>query len=156
GFWFGYKARQWFHTGCMRPLTQRRSRAKRQARWSNLLFPRPLVLPGDTFKIWLGSGLSITCCLDDLHAGINPDSSSFCDALAGAYKKGALGANAEVKEINIKEIEFNPNLPFGYKNKVKLDQGLFDSQHLIQWEDTPGIRLPHLVGHHAGTVKGVY
>ncbi|MEA3232759.1 MAG: homocysteine S-methyltransferase family protein, partial [Thermodesulfobacteriota bacterium] len=28
GFWFGYKARQWFHTGCMRPLTQRRSRAK--------------------------------------------------------------------------------------------------------------------------------
>ncbi|MEA3232984.1 MAG: hypothetical protein U9Q05_14605, partial [Thermodesulfobacteriota bacterium] len=42
---FGYKARQWFHTGCMRPLTQRRSRAKRQARWGNLLFPRPLILP---------------------------------------------------------------------------------------------------------------
>ncbi|MEA3232169.1 MAG: hypothetical protein U9Q05_10495 [Thermodesulfobacteriota bacterium] len=43
GFWFGYKARQWFHTGCMRPLTQRRSRAKRQARWGNLFFSRPLL-----------------------------------------------------------------------------------------------------------------
>ncbi len=46
----------------------------------------------------------------------NPDSSSFCDALAAAYKKGAFDANAEVKEIHISEIEFNPNLPFGYKN----------------------------------------
>ena len=63
----------------------------------------------------------------------NPDSGSFCDALAGAYKKGASDANAEVKEINIREIDFNPNLPFGYKNKIELEQGLIDSQHLIKW-----------------------
>ena len=62
-----------------------------------------------------------------------PDSSSFCDALAAAYKKGAFDANAEVKEINIREIEFNPNLPFGYKNKTELEQGLIESQELIQW-----------------------
>lgn len=63
----------------------------------------------------------------------NPDSSSFCDALAKAYKKGAFGANAEVKEINIREIEFTFNLPFGYKNMDKLEPGLIKAQELIQW-----------------------
>ena len=63
----------------------------------------------------------------------NPDSSSFCCALAAAYKKGAFDADAEVTEINISKIEFNPNLPFGYKNKIELEQGLIESQELIQW-----------------------
>ena len=52
----------------------------------------------------------------------NPDSRSFCGALAAAYKKGAFDAKAEVKEINIREIEFNPNLPFGYKNKIEIEK----------------------------------
>jgi len=38
----------------------------------------------------------------------NPSSGSFCDALAKAYKKGASNTDAEIKEINIREIEFNP------------------------------------------------
>ncbi len=63
----------------------------------------------------------------------NPDKTSFCDALAESYKEGALRANADVKEILVREIEFNPNLPFGYKNKVELEQGLIESQELIQW-----------------------
>ena len=63
----------------------------------------------------------------------NPDSSSFCDALAKSYKEGALRANADLKEIFVREIEFDPNLPFGYKNKVELEQGLIESQELIQW-----------------------
>ncbi|MCG2777653.1 MAG: NAD(P)H-dependent oxidoreductase [Desulfobacterales bacterium] len=65
----------------------------------------------------------------------NPDKNSFCDALAEAYKKVAFDANAEVKEINIREIEFNPNLAFGYKKRVELEQGLIESQHLIKWAD---------------------
>ncbi len=64
---------------------------------------------------------------------VNPDRSSFFDALAAAYKKGAFDAKAEVKEIHIGEIEFNPNLPFGYKNKIELEPGLIESQELIQW-----------------------
>jgi len=54
----------------------------------------------------------------------NPDKASFCDALAESYKKGAIRANADVKEIHVREIEFDPFLPFGYKNKVELEQGL--------------------------------
>ncbi len=65
----------------------------------------------------------------------NPDKTSFCDALAESYKKGALRANADVKEINVREIEFDPFLPFGYKKEVELEQGLIDSQHMIKWAD---------------------
>jgi len=65
----------------------------------------------------------------------NPDSSSFCHALAESYKKGALGSKADVKEIKIREIEFNPNLSFGYKKRVELEEGLIESQHLIKWAD---------------------
>ncbi len=65
----------------------------------------------------------------------NPDKESFCHALAESYKKGALGSKADVKEIKIREIEFNPNLTFGYKKRVDLEEGLIESQHLIKWAD---------------------
>jgi len=68
----------------------------------------------------------------------NPDNSSFCDALAESYKEGALRANADIKKILIREIEFDPFLPFGYKKDVELEQGLIESQELIQ-------RANHLV-----------
>jgi len=63
----------------------------------------------------------------------NPDSSSFCDALAESYKKGTLRTNADIKELHVREIDFDPFLPVGYKKEVKLEQGLIDSQHLIKW-----------------------
>lgn len=65
----------------------------------------------------------------------NPDKTSFCDALAESYKKGALRTNADVKEIHVREIDFDPFLPFGYKKEVELEQGLIDSQYLIKWAD---------------------
>ena len=65
----------------------------------------------------------------------NPDSNSFCDALATEYKQGAIDANAQVKTINIREIEFNLNLTSGYKNIIELEPGLIESQELIQWAD---------------------
>jgi len=65
----------------------------------------------------------------------NPVKNSFCDALAESYKKGAIRVNADVKEVHVREIEFDPCLPFGYKKEVELEQGLIDTQHLIKWAD---------------------
>lgn len=65
----------------------------------------------------------------------NPDKNSFCDALAESYKKGALRTKADVKEIHVREIDFDPFLPFGYKKEIELEQGLIDSQHMIKWAD---------------------
>ncbi|MBT8350249.1 MAG: NAD(P)H-dependent oxidoreductase [Deltaproteobacteria bacterium] len=65
----------------------------------------------------------------------NPDQTSFCDALAQRYKEGALQVNAEVREICVRNIEFEPFLTLGYKKEVELEPGLVDSQHLIKWAD---------------------
>ena len=46
----------------------------------------------------------------------NPDKNSFCDALAESYKKGALRTNADIKEIHVREIDFDPFLPVGYRD----------------------------------------
>ena len=65
----------------------------------------------------------------------HPDKESFNFALAAAYKKGAERSGAEVKEINIRELEFNPNLEFGYRKRVELEPDLIDTQAKLQWAD---------------------
>ena len=52
----------------------------------------------------------------------NPDKNSFCAALAESYKKGALRTKADVKEIHVREIDFDPFLEFGYKKDIELEQ----------------------------------
>ncbi|MFK7948438.1 MAG: NAD(P)H-dependent oxidoreductase, partial [Saprospiraceae bacterium] len=43
----------------------------------------------------------------------HPDSESYNTALAKAYKKGAIEAGAEIKEIVIRDLDFSPNLKYG-------------------------------------------
>ena len=45
----------------------------------------------------------------------HPNSESFNFALFSAYKKGARSTGAEIDEIVIKGLEFNPNLKLGYQ-----------------------------------------
>ena len=84
----------------------------------------------------------------------NPDKTSFCDALANAYKAGALKTDAKVKEIQIREIEFDPHLPLGYKQEIVLEPGLVDAQHLIQWADHLVFVYPTWWGTLPALVKG--
>lgn len=65
----------------------------------------------------------------------HPDSKSFNHALAAAYKKGALASGAEVKEIIISDLTFNPNLQFGYRKRTELEPDLLTAQALIKWAD---------------------
>lgn len=44
----------------------------------------------------------------------HPDKQSFNYALAAAYRKGLDSTAAEVDQINIAELHFNPNLMYGY------------------------------------------
>ena len=60
----------------------------------------------------------------------HPDKNSFCFGLAEAYRKGALSSiGAEVNEIIIRDLEFNPNLQFGYQQRTELEPDL-----LAAWE----------------------
>ena len=65
----------------------------------------------------------------------HPDAESFNAALAEAYKKGAIESGAEVKEIVVRELQFNPNLQFGYRKRTELEPDLLESQAKIKWAE---------------------
>jgi NAD(P)H dehydrogenase (quinone) len=63
----------------------------------------------------------------------HPDKNSFCFGLAEAYRKGALSTGAEVKEIIIRDLHFNPNLQFGYQQRTELEADLLAAWEKIKW-----------------------
>lgn len=65
----------------------------------------------------------------------HPDRESFNFALAQAYKRGAERAGAEVREIVIADLEFNPNLQFGYRARTELEPDLVTCQETLMWAD---------------------
>ena len=65
----------------------------------------------------------------------HPDQESFNYGISAAYKRGADQAAAEVHEINIRELDFNPNLQFGYRKRTELEPDLLRAQALIRWAD---------------------
>lgn len=65
----------------------------------------------------------------------HPDKESFNFALSNAYKIGAEQSNATVKVLNIRELNFNPNLQFGYRKRTELEPDLIEAQHLLKWAD---------------------
>ncbi len=65
----------------------------------------------------------------------HPDEQSFNYGLHDAYIKGAKKSNAEVKEIKIRELKFNPNLKYGYRKRTELEPDLIASQEKIKWAE---------------------
>ncbi|WP_175620890.1 NAD(P)H-dependent oxidoreductase [Chryseobacterium schmidteae] len=65
----------------------------------------------------------------------HPNNESFNFALAEAYKKGAENSGAEIKEIIIRNLDFNPNLKFGYQKRTNQEPDLIKAWEIIQWAD---------------------
>lgn len=65
----------------------------------------------------------------------HPDKESFNYALAEAYKSGAISSGAELKEINVCDLNFNPNLQYGYRKRTELEPDLISAQEKIVWAD---------------------
>ena len=65
----------------------------------------------------------------------HPDPESYCFALAGAYKQGALASGAEVKEIVVAQLDFDPNLRYGYRKRLDLEPDLVHAQELLRWSE---------------------
>lgn len=65
----------------------------------------------------------------------HPDKESFCTALAEAYRRGARSAGADTREITIADLDFNPNLRFGYRKRTDLEPDLLEAWEKIQWAD---------------------
>lgn len=65
----------------------------------------------------------------------HPHQESFNFTLAEAYKKGAEKSGVEIKEIIIRNLDFNPNLEFGYQKRIDLEPDLIKAWEIIQWAD---------------------
>jgi NAD(P)H dehydrogenase (quinone) len=65
----------------------------------------------------------------------HPDKNSFNSAIAHSYTKSALDAGSEVRYIAIGEMDFNPNLQFGYKQRMELEPDLIKALEHIKWSN---------------------
>ncbi|MGB0838525.1 MAG: NAD(P)H-dependent oxidoreductase [Chitinophagales bacterium] len=65
----------------------------------------------------------------------HPDKESYNFALAAAYQKGAESSGANLQIINIRDLDFNPNLQFGYRKRTELEPDLLEAWDKIKWAD---------------------
>lgn len=86
----------------------------------------------------------------------HPDKESFSFGLAESYKKGAKETGAEVKELIIREMNFNPNLAFGYRKRLELEPDLVDAQQKIKWSEHIVIVYPVWWGGFPAILKGFF
>ncbi len=86
----------------------------------------------------------------------HPDSESYCRALANAYKVGAINAGAEVQEIIVSDLKFNPNLEFGYRKRTELESDLLVAQEKIKWAEHLVIIYPLWWGGMPALLKGFF
>lgn len=61
----------------------------------------------------------------------HPDQESFCKALAESYLKGAEAGSHTCKLVNLNELQFNINLPKGFRVPTPLEPDLIEVQKMI-------------------------
>ncbi len=65
----------------------------------------------------------------------HPDTHSYNHALARAYTNGLRKSNAQVAQVNIGELAFNPNLQYGYHQRTQLEPDLLQALEKIHQAD---------------------
>lgn len=65
----------------------------------------------------------------------HPNKDAFNFGITEAYKRGAANSGAEVKEIIVADLQFNPNLQFGYQKRTELEPDLTEAWEKIKWAD---------------------
>jgi NAD(P)H dehydrogenase (quinone) len=86
----------------------------------------------------------------------HPDLERFNQALYAAYKKGALRSGAEIEEIRVGELQFDPTLRFGYRKRMNLEPCLLEAQKKIIWCDHIMLIYPIWWGSMPAVLKGFF
>lgn len=84
----------------------------------------------------------------------HPQKESFNGALAKSYKDGAVESGAEVREICIGDLVFDPNFSVDKKNHLDLEPDLKKAQQDIAWADHMVIIHPLWWGGVPALLKG--
>jgi putative NADPH-quinone reductase len=84
----------------------------------------------------------------------HPDAESFGVALHAAYKTGALRSGAEVRELVLRDLAFDPNLRFGYRQRCELEPDLLRAHELLRWCEHLVVVHPVWWGSYPALMKG--
>lgn len=84
----------------------------------------------------------------------HPDQMSYSAALVDAYRKGALASGAEVQEIAVSGLSFDPNLQYGYRQRIELEPDLLEAREKIIWAQHIVWVYPIWWGGWPGLLKG--
>jgi NAD(P)H dehydrogenase (quinone) len=84
----------------------------------------------------------------------HPQAKSYCSALAQAYADGARAAGAEVRQVNLAEITFNPVGSGSHDKPQELEPVLKQAQADIQWAEHLVFTYPILWGTIPALLKG--
>lgn len=85
----------------------------------------------------------------------HPNPNSYCAVLSNAYAKGVNG-KANLKEIDLSTIQFDPVLRSGYSKRMELEPDLQESWDKIQWADHIIIVTPIWWGGMPAVLKGFF
>ncbi|MEW6728499.1 MAG: NAD(P)H-dependent oxidoreductase [Pseudomonadota bacterium] len=86
----------------------------------------------------------------------HPDSETYCGALEQAYARGADMSGAEVRRLNLGELDFDPLLHHGYKEIQTLEPDLVYAQEAIRWAEHLVIIYPTWWGDMPAVMKGFF
>lgn len=86
----------------------------------------------------------------------HPYSESLCAGLAAAYEKGAIASGAQVRNIDLSRMNFDPNLKYGYSRRMELENDLLDAQETIRWADHLVLVYPIWWGTMPAVMKGFF
>jgi putative NADPH-quinone reductase len=86
----------------------------------------------------------------------NPKKECFNRAIANAYAEGAKDKGAEVRQINISDLDFQPNLAYGYTQRIELEPDLADALEQIKWAEHIVMVFPLWWGTVPALLKGFF
>lgn len=87
----------------------------------------------------------------------HPNPESFNHALADAFINGAsIDGKNEVRYLQLSNMEFNPNLSFGYSKRVELETDLLEVQEWVKWCEHLVIIHPIWWGGLPAQLKGLF
>lgn len=84
----------------------------------------------------------------------HPQSKSYCAALGQAYVDGARSAGAQVRQINLADLHFNPISVGSHEKPVELEADLRQAQEDIRWAEHLVFIYPILWGTLPALLKG--
>lgn len=86
----------------------------------------------------------------------HPDSNSLCASLASAYRDSAGQAGADVRELRLGEMGFDPVLWNGYNKIQALEPDLVQAQELVLWAEHIVFVYPTWWGALPALMKGFF